>query len=142
MIKDNHQDMRARQREVRRILLVEDRQDVCEMLKMLLETNGHEVRVAHNGTSAIAAARDYRPDVVLLDISLPDMSGHEVARQLRQIPEVSDAVLIALSGLGDDADRLRSLEAGFDHFVQKPASLNELEKLFRTTRRKHNKPPT
>ena len=78
------------------------------------------MRTAHDGPSAIEAARDYRPDFVLLDIGLPGMDGYEVARRLREDEWCKDAVIIAISGYGQEEDRRRSKEAGFDHHLVKP----------------------
>jgi two-component system CheB/CheR fusion protein len=104
----------------RRILVVEDNLDSAESLSMLLALAGHEVRVAHDGSTAIAVARDYRPRVVLLDIGLPGMSGFEVARSLRKEPVLDGALLVAMTGYGQAEDRQRSKEAGFDRHLTKP----------------------
>ena len=86
----------------------------------LLKLLGHEVAVAHDGPEAIEVAREHRPDFVLLDIGLPGMDGYEVAARLRQEECCKDAVIIAVSGYGQDEDRRRSKEAGFDHHLIKP----------------------
>jgi two-component system CheB/CheR fusion protein len=109
-----------RQASARRILVVEDNRDSAESLSMLLTLAGHEVRVAHDGSTAIAVARDYRPRVVLLDIGLPGMDGFEVARSLRREPELDGALLVAMTGYGQAEDRQRSKEAGFDRHLTKP----------------------
>ena len=90
------------------------------MLGELLETLGHDVRVAHNGLTALAIARDYVPDVVLLDIGLPIMDGYQVAQRPRRDPSLDHVQLIALTGYGQPEDRRRSREAGFDHHLAKP----------------------
>jgi CheY-like chemotaxis protein len=113
----------------RRVLLVDDNRDICKLMSMLLEMNGHEVRIAHSGDAAIASVREFTPDAVLLDLGLPDMTGLEVAAQFREMPELSGAVLIALSGRGEAEDRRRTKAAGFHHFVLKPAAPEELERL-------------
>lgn len=110
----------------RRILLVEDNPDVSESLKLLLEIEGHEVAVAHDGQSGLKAAAEYAPEVVVLDIGLPDMDGHELARRLRREEATSKALLIAATGFGQKEDRARSLAAGIDHHLVKPIDLNAL----------------
>ena len=103
-----------------RILVVDDNADSADSLAMLLELTGHEVYTAHDGHSAIASAEEHRPDVVLLDIGLPVLNGHEVCRTIRQQPWGKAMVLIALTGWGQDEDRRRSQEAGFDGHLVKP----------------------
>jgi signal transduction histidine kinase/DNA-binding response OmpR family regulator len=111
------------------MLLVDDNVDGAESLATLLRLVGHEVRVAHDGPAGIEAAAGWRPDVVVLDIGLPGMSGYEVARHLRTRPETQDAVLVAATGYGRDEDRKRSREAGFDHHLVKPVDLATLRPL-------------
>src|SRR5690606_28654997 len=94
-----------------RILLVDDNEDATETLAEILRISGHEVRTAYDGTAALAAAPRFGPDVVILDIGLPDMSGHEVARELRAAG-LHDAVLVGLSGFGAPEDHDRAREAG------------------------------
>jgi CheY-like chemotaxis protein len=120
-------DAAPRQRVRRRILIADDNQDAAECLSMLLELAGHEVRVAHLGRAALAVAESFRPDVVLLDIGMPDLSGYEVAQGLRQEPWATRILLIALTGWGQDEDRRRALQAGFDHHLTKPVDSDELE---------------
>ena len=98
------------------------------MLCMLLGLMGHDAYVAHNGRSALDAADRHRPNVLLLDISLPDMNGYEVAQQIRERHGRSMR-LIALTGWGQEDDRRRAREAGFDHFLTKPAHPDTLERL-------------
>ena len=112
-----------------RVLLVEDNLDAAEALSELLRMWGHEVQVAHDGLSALMTARESHPDVVLLDIGLPGMDGYEVARELRAIPGLARARLIALTGYGQDADRHRSQLAGVDHHLVKPVDLEQLRTL-------------
>ncbi|HUG89992.1 MAG TPA: PAS domain S-box protein [Planctomycetaceae bacterium] len=112
-----------------RILVVDDSRDACTLLAMLLESYGDEIITAHTGQAALEAAREQRPDVVLLDIGLPDMNGCDVCRQMRAAPELRSARIIALSGRGEPEDRARSREAGFDHHVLKPADVEELRAL-------------
>jgi PAS domain S-box-containing protein len=103
-----------------RILVVDDNVDSAETMSMLLALDGHAVRMAHDGPSAVAAALASSPHVILLDIGLPGLDGYAVARMLRQRPEMQTTVLVALTGYGMDDDRQRSREAGFDHHLIKP----------------------
>ncbi len=109
-----------------RILVVDDLAPSAETLKTLLEMEGFEVRVAHEGQAALAIAREFQPQVVLLDIGLPGMNGFEVANGLRNLPEARDALLIALTGYGEAESRTRSAQAGFDFHMVKPADVNLL----------------
>ena len=111
----------------RRILVVDDNRDSADSLAILLTAMGHDARVAYDGQEAIELATQYRPDTVLLDIGLPGKSGYEVARELRSAYDRSQLVLIAVSGYGQDEDRRRGREAGFDHHLVKPVHLAELE---------------
>jgi PAS domain S-box-containing protein len=109
-----------------RILVVDDNQDSAESMAMLLELTGHEVYTAHDGPHALDLVERHRPDVVLLDIGLPTMSGHEVCRRIRQQPWGKEIALVALTGWGQDEDRRRSSEAGFDGHLVKPVDHTHL----------------
>lgn len=111
----------------RRILVVDDNEDAAESLAALLRLFGHEVDVALDGEQALTLAPEVRPDLVLLDLGMPRMDGHEVARRMRAAPWGGRMKIIALSGFGDDADRERSLEAGCDGHLVKPVSPVDLE---------------
>jgi two-component system CheB/CheR fusion protein len=113
----------------RRVLVVDDNVDSAESLTALLGIAGHQVRVAFDGRKAVEIARDFAPDVVLLDIGLPGMDGLAVARALRTDPAVSRSLLIAISGYGQEADRRRTREAGFDHHLVKPVRPDVLRAL-------------
>jgi CheY-like chemotaxis protein len=113
----------------RRILAVDDSRDSADSLTMMLQLMGHETYTAYDGLEALQAAATYRPDVVLLDIGLPKMNGYEVARQIRQQPWGQGMALIALTGWGQDEDKRRSSQAGFDHHLTKPVEATALEKL-------------
>ena len=104
----------------RRVLVVDDSQDSADTLAKLLRVTGHEVRVAFDGRSALEAAATFVPQVVLLDIGLPDMSGYEVAKQMRPLPGMAKACLVALTGYGQERDRNLSRQAGLDHHLTKP----------------------
>jgi PAS domain S-box-containing protein len=122
-----------------RILVVDDNQDAAESLGMLLGLKGNEVRTAHDGLEAVEAAAAFQPDVVLLDIGLPKLNGYEAARQIREQPGCTGVVLIALTGWGQDEDRRRSREAGFDHHMTKPVELADLQKLLADTLPSHSR---
>jgi PAS domain S-box-containing protein len=113
----------------RRVLVVDDSIDTAESLAMLLTASGHEVRVMHDGLSALAETRRNQPDVVIMDIGLPGIDGYEVAKRMRQQPAMGGVVLVAMTGYGRDSDRLLSLAAGFDHHLVKPADLDGLLQL-------------
>ncbi len=98
----------------------------------MLQMFGHEVQAAYSGQTALETAVEYQPDFVLLDIGLPDMNGYEVARRLRQQPQTKDVRLIAMTGYGQDSDRQRSQEAGFDHHLVKPVDPQKLQDLLAT----------
>jgi CheY-like chemotaxis protein/two-component sensor histidine kinase len=113
----------------RRILVVDDNRDAADSLGMLLEALGSEVEIAYDGPAALEAVPRYRPEVVLLDIGMPGMNGHEVARRLRERPEGRDLMLVALTGWGQDQDRRCSEAAGFDRHLVKPVALDALRDL-------------
>ena len=113
----------------RRILVVDDNVDVVETTTMLLSLSGHQVRSAKDGLQALHVASEFRPDVVLLDIGLPLMDGYEVARRLRQTPQTAGALLIALTGYGQQGDRQRGRDAGFDGHMLKPVDPHALARM-------------
>jgi two-component system CheB/CheR fusion protein len=113
----------------RRILVVDDNPDVAESLSGWLEDCGHEVRIARNGAAALKEADAFRPELLFVDVGLPDVTGHEVARKLRQMPALKDAVLVAVTGYGQKDDRRKSREAGFDHHWIKPLTSEMLSDL-------------
>src|SRR6266851_10295891 len=92
--------------------------------------NGHQVEVAYDGPSAIDAAKAVSPDIILLDIGLPGMDGYEVAKHLRQLPDLKDVPLVAVSGYAREEDRLRSRQAGFNHHLVKPVDPHVLPAFF------------
>lgn len=104
----------------RRILVVDDVEAAATMLGRVLEAMGHETRIAHDGPRALAIAKEYRPDVILLDLGMPGMSGFVVARLLRAQTGLDGMTLIAVTGHGRDEDRRQALDAGFDHHLLKP----------------------
>ena len=117
------------QSSARRILVVDDNGDAADSLAVLLRLLGNDVRTAPDGPAALEAARAYRPDVVLLDLGLPGMSGYEVCRRLREGHFANGPLVVALTGYGQDEDRRRTREAGFDRHLVKPVNLEELREL-------------
>jgi signal transduction histidine kinase/BarA-like signal transduction histidine kinase len=115
----------------RHILVVDDNVDAAEALAELMREYGHDVSTAHDGRAAVDAARAHSPDLVLLDISMPDMDGYEVAKRLRGELALHDATLIALSGYGEERHRQLAREAGFDRHVTKPVDAAKLEQLLK-----------
>jgi CheY-like chemotaxis protein len=112
-----------------RILVVDDSRDAADSLAILLRLAGHDVRTAYGGPEALQIAGHFRPRLVLLDLGMPGMDGYEVARRLRQGPSAAMTVLVALTGWGQDEDRRRSREAGFQHHLVKPVEPDALAKL-------------
>jgi len=113
----------------RRILVADDNSDALESLAMLLELGGHEVYTASNGVLALESAERHQPDVALLDIGMPELDGYEVARRIRSQPWGRSITLVALTGWGQESDRRRSGEAGFDSHLVKPLDLEQLSRL-------------
>jgi len=116
----------------RRLLVVDDNRDFANTLSALLETMGHDVRIAYNGTDALSVADAHRPDLVFLDIGLPGRNGYDVARTLRSSPDLAGATLVALTGYGQDEDRRRVREAGFDYHLVKPVEPSEITRIIDT----------
>ncbi|MFO0889396.1 MAG: PAS domain-containing protein [Isosphaeraceae bacterium] len=112
-----------------RILVVDDNVDAAASLGTMLTLMGSDVRIAHDGLEAVAAATEYRPDLILLDIGMPRMSGYDVCRTIREQPWGNQVVMVALTGWGQDDDKRRSFEAGFDHHLVKPIDPDVLEGL-------------
>jgi CheY-like chemotaxis protein len=107
----------------RRVLIVDDDRDAAEMLAQALEGAGHEVRQEHDGMSAVVAAAQFQPDVVLLDLGLPGMDGIEVARRLRAYPQLAGVRIVALTGFGQGSDRKRSAAVGIESHLLKPVDV-------------------
>jgi two-component system CheB/CheR fusion protein len=118
----------------RRVLVVDDNIDTAESEAELAKLWGHEVAIAQNGPAAIELAIKFQPHIALIDIGLPEMNGYEVARRLRQLPDVSKAVLVAITGYGREEDQKAAREAGFDLHLTKPVDPVRLEKLLATLR--------
>ena len=113
----------------RRVLVVDDNVDAAGTLDLLLRSLGHETRVAHDGVRALDIAREFRPEVILLDIGMPGLDGYEVARRLRAMNHGQNFRIVAVTGWGQDADRTRAKEAGFDVHLVKPVDLGVLSKV-------------
>ena len=110
-----------------RILIVEDNRDTASSLKVLLDGLGYDAHVVNDGESSVAAALALRPQVILMDIGMPGLSGYEAARMIRaQCPDMRVRI-VAVTGLGHQIDRLRSAEAGIDHHIVKPLDLAVLQ---------------
>jgi CheY-like chemotaxis protein/two-component sensor histidine kinase len=112
-----------------RILIVDDNRDAADSLVMLLRLMGNDTRTAYDGKQGVDLAGDFRPDVILLDIGLPKLDGYEACRRIREQPWGKSAVLIAVTGWGQEDDRRRSHEAGFDQHMVKPVDPQDLMKL-------------
>ena len=117
-----------------RVLVVDDNVDAVQSLGDLLKAYGHDVRTAHTGPTAVAAASDYNADVVLLDIGLPELDGYEVAKRIRQQPTHKNTVLVAMTGYGQESDRERSQAAGFNHHLVKPADFGKVLEILATVK--------
>jgi PAS domain S-box-containing protein len=117
-----------------RALVVDDNRDAADSLGLLLELLGAEARVAYDGVAALQAARDHRPEVLFVDLGMPEMDGEEVARRMRAEPALREAVLVAMTGWGREDDRRRAKAAGFDHHLVKPADLDVLRSLLSSLR--------
>jgi signal transduction histidine kinase/ActR/RegA family two-component response regulator len=118
----------------RRALVVDDNVDSAESLAILLEATGNETRTAHDGREAIAAVEAFRPQVVFLDIGMPHLNGYDTARQIREQPWGRNIVLVAVTGWGQEEDRRRSKDAGFDAHLVKPADYTEVSRLLASVR--------
>src|SRR5207248_7225312 len=110
----------------KRVLLVDDNQDAAELLGEVLRSAGHDVAIAHDGPEALGLLRRFHPEIAVLDIGLPVMDGYELARRLRNEPTLDHLRCIAVTGYGQETDRARSRQAGFELHLVKPVDLSEL----------------
>ncbi|WP_334188270.1 ATP-binding protein [Noviherbaspirillum sp.] len=117
-----------------RILVADDNRDGAQTLATFLRMEGHDVQVGFDGEEALAVFTDFRPHAVLLDIGMPKLTGDQVARRIRALPEGHDTILIAITGWGQDKDRRQALDAGFDHHLTKPVDLQKLGNLIDTAK--------
>ena len=129
MVSPTSETSRASALTHQRILVVDDNEDAAATLAVLLNLMGHETRTACDGMEALDIARLFHPEVALLDIAMPRLNGYETARRMRQEPWGRDMLLVALSGWGQDADRLKSSSAGFDSHLVKPVDVVEIERV-------------
>jgi CheY-like chemotaxis protein len=112
-----------------RILIVDDNRDAASSLGMLLKMLGHEIEIANDGVAALDVMQSFRPTVALLDLGMPGMTGYEVVRRAHEMPECKDTIFVALTGWGQEEDRRKTREAGFNHHLLKPVNLGALEVL-------------
>ena len=117
--------MAAAKGKARRVLVVDDNQDAADSLAMLLGVRGEEVRIAYDGAMALEVERDFKPDVVLLDIGLPAISGYDVAERLRE-KRGNKVLIVAITGWGQEKDLRRAEDAGIDHHFTKPVDFEAL----------------
>ncbi|HTV23860.1 MAG TPA: ATP-binding protein [Polyangiaceae bacterium] len=120
----------------KRILVVDDNEDAAEMLAIVLGQSGYQTRTAYQGRSALASVHEWPPDIVILDIGLPDMNGYDVARELRRNGHASSLVLIALTGWGTQDDKQKAMDAGFDVHLTKPVDAGDLQRALGDVERK------
>jgi CheY-like chemotaxis protein len=111
------------------VLVVDDNRDAAESLAMMLELLGNDVRMAHDGIEAVEESARFEPELVLMDLGMPRLNGHDAARRIRRQAHGATATIIALTGWGQDADRARSREAGCDGHLVKPVTVADLQSL-------------
>jgi DNA-binding response OmpR family regulator len=114
---------------------VDDTVEVAQTIGWMLEENGHDYHMVHDGRLALQTAKDYEPDAILLDIGLPGMDGYQVCRAFRQDDKFKTVPIIAQSGWGQDRDKASASAAGFNHHLVKPVRFDELEKVLQETLR-------
>ena len=114
-----------------RVLVVDDNQDAGNALRLLLESDGHQVKLATDGVAGLALAREYKPDFLLLDIGLPRLNGYDIAASLRADPAMTGTTIVAVTGYGQVHDRTRTAAVGFDHHLTKPVEFSALQELLR-----------
>jgi PAS domain S-box-containing protein len=135
-VDDSPQSDFAVQAETRRVVVIDDNEDAARTMAMLIEELGSETRIAHDGETGLKAIAEFRPDVVLLDIGMPGIDGYETCRQIRVEPFGSDLVVVALTGWGQEQDKSRAAEAGFDAHITKPADPAVLERILAAPRQR------
>jgi DNA-binding response OmpR family regulator len=117
----------------RRILIVDDNRDAADSLGLLLGLDGHDVRIAYAGRQALEVVKGFPPEVAILDLGLPDLSGYDLARLLRRDAQIQSITLVALTGWGQEEHKQRAREAGFDHHLTKPVDLDRLAAVISTS---------
>jgi CheY-like chemotaxis protein len=120
----------------RRVLVVDDNLDAVHTMAFLLRDMGHEVQFAINGFAAIEVARRFRPEIILMDLGLPDFNGADIARQLKWEPGLENVLIVAISGHGDDLYRKKALDAGCSEYHVKPLDATVLEAILAKGQRK------
>lgn len=115
-----------------KLLVVDDNRDSADSLALMLQMSGHETLTAYDGEEAVASAESFRPEAVLLDIGMPKMNGYDAARAIRGQPWGQDVLLFAITGWGQEEDRRRSREAGFNAHLVKPVEITQLMQLLET----------
>jgi DNA-binding response OmpR family regulator len=116
------------------VLVVDDNRDAAASLAMMLSLRGHDTRTAHDGLEALELAEAFRPEVILLDIGLPKLNGYDTCRRIREQPWGKGMCIVAVTGWGQEDDRRRSQEAGFDEHMVKPVDVAALEQLLARSR--------
>ena len=114
---------------VYRILIVDDNELSVRPLSKILHSLGYEISVAHSGLKAFEKINREKPKVVLLDIGMPGMDGYEIAKSIRENSDFPEVVLVALTGRSRDVDKVKAREAGFDHYLTKPASIDDIRRI-------------
>jgi CheY-like chemotaxis protein len=130
MFQDYPRSRQLRRKITWRVLIVDDSPAITLTFSKLLNLLGHKTHVAENGEQALSLALDQLPDVIFSDLEMPRLNGYELAREIRAHGGTKCPLLVAVSGYGRREDRLRAREAGFDHFLVKPAMLSDLEEVF------------
>ena len=115
-----------------RILVVDDNIDAAETLSMLLELNGHNAHTAHDGLEAIKLAVAFKPQVIFLDIAMPDMNGYETAEAIRKTSGLENVIIVALTGWDAESERIRSGETKFNYLLTKPVQIDQINSLLST----------
>lgn len=124
-----HRDSRLR------VLVVDDNIDLVAVFEKILHALGHDVEKAYDGVEALVAAREFEPDVIFLDIGMPKKDGYETAREMRNDPKLRHIRLVALSGYGQEKDRARTKEAGFDEHMVKPIRIEQIKEILERPRK-------
>ncbi len=129
LLRDGHQPMRSERSAAFRVLIVDDNRDAADSMALLLNRLGNQVCVAYGGAEALQAFPAFRPDVVLLDIGMPGINGHDLARQIRAMRHGDSVLMIALTGFSSRQDKRLSHDAGIDHHSVKPVDAIILQRL-------------
>jgi len=128
-------ELKAVGTESARVMVVDDQLDAAQMLALIIEESGYDTRIAASGEEALKLGKKFEPDVILLDLGMPTMDGIETARQIRETPWGKSVTLVAVTGWGQEEDRRRTREAGFDYHLVKPADSESLLTILSRARR-------